>query len=67
MTAQWQKIDSCTSPTSTLTQTWRLAVPGGWLVRVSEMHVGGFLGFSERITTAVTFFPDPEHKWSVTP
>lgn len=41
------------------TETDRLKVPGGWIVRtVAE-------GRNESIGVALTFVPDPGHKWSL--
>ncbi|MFH1849243.1 MAG: hypothetical protein ABH879_03575 [archaeon] len=39
--------------------TYRLLVPGGWLVQVESTY-------SDAYDLAITFFPDPEHSWELT-
>jgi len=39
-------------------KTFRLSVPGGWLVRA-----GYFVG--ERLSMAMTYLPDDNHEWTV--
>lgn len=47
----WEQLDT----NSDQTLCYRAKVPGGWLVRVTNI--------GEVDSIAVTFYPDPQHKW----
>ncbi|MDQ3012792.1 MAG: hypothetical protein M3X11_19050 [Acidobacteriota bacterium] len=49
MHINWEKLKSSGSPLAG--EIWRAKVPGGWLLII---HYG---------ETAITFYPDPQHKW----
>jgi hypothetical protein len=47
-------------------RTYRMRVPGGWLVKVSETNETWGGGKHEyRLAVGITFLPDPEHLWSI--
>ena len=56
---KWDRVVSNWDDLKFIEKPWsegffRAKVPGGWLVRVQGGGYGGF-----------TFYPDPEHKWTV--
>jgi len=52
----WEVVDKSSSIRETLTE--RLKVHAGWLVRTFYRHSYGG-------TCAMTFVPDPNHKWKL--
>lgn len=54
----WQMIN---------TDTYRLKVIGGWIVRVTHNHTNWIQHSGDQLqsTVSVTFVPDPDHRWSV--
>ena len=55
---EWESI---TDDTGCDIFTGRLKIHGGWLVRCSQYFSSG----SSQVTVALTFVPDPEHKWDL--
>jgi len=49
--------------------TFRMWVPGGWIVKVMhEDYVGHEINNGAntyRTTSSICFFPDPEHEWTL--
>ena len=49
--------------------TWRMPVPGGWLVRVDTSSIrnhydrGSVVGSDTVFRSTVTFLPDPDYTW----
>jgi hypothetical protein len=47
-------------------KTYRMFVPEGWLVKVSEKNETWGGGKHEyRLSTSITFMPDKEHAWKI--
>ncbi|MFP4354799.1 MAG: hypothetical protein ACLFUJ_06705 [Phycisphaerae bacterium] len=55
----WQRIKSAGEDGSP-DMLYRAAVPGGWLVAVTENGMDG-------IGTGLTFLPDAQHEWQLEP
>lgn len=47
--------------------TWRMKVPGGWLVRVAEYIQSNKKDYSYKIVQALTFVSDPCQTWVLPP
>ncbi len=50
---KWEDLDS----DDTNSTTERMKVPGGWLIRCTEIG-------QENFAVSVTFYPDPSRLWS---
>lgn len=66
----WEKIPSNTindhgERAEIPSNTFRLCVPGGWLVQ-SLFSAGSVTG-GVASSVSITFYPDPEYKWGLDP
>ena len=55
----WEKIESEEGKGTLESSTFRMKVPGGWLVRVSQKNAAA------EIAVALSFLPDPEYTWEI--
>lgn len=62
--SEWEKIaNSYPGEDANCGQTFRLMVPGGWLVRVEMFEQPPLSGEKYRWKTHMEFVSDPEHFW----
>ena len=68
MSVKWEYIssESVDNESKLFSKTYRMKVPSGWLVKVSEINETWAGGKHEyRLAVGITFLPDPEHLWNI--
>jgi hypothetical protein len=62
MSGDWERVSSEKQPGENYIKTYRMLVPGGWLVRTTEQCISRY---AVSVTSSMIFFPDPDRLWVI--
>lgn len=61
----WEEIGRTVPKETACGGTYRMKVPGGWIVRTCEYVISDKKNYSYKVYQNMTFVADPEHKWDI--